>query len=76
MIEEGDRILLGLSGGKDSLALLHVLHHLQANSPVHFKLACVTVDPGTASFDPSPLKEYMKELGVEYYYLKEDIIDR
>jgi selenocysteine lyase/cysteine desulfurase/tRNA(Ile)-lysidine synthase TilS/MesJ len=76
MIEDGDRLLLGVSGGKDSLSLLHVLLSLQKRAPVKFELACATVDPQTASFDPSPLKEYMKALGVEYHYLSENIIER
>ncbi len=56
MIEPGDRILLGVSGGKDSLTLLHVFHHLKRMIPIKFTLACATVDPQTPSFDPSPLK--------------------
>ena len=76
MIEDGDRLLLGLSGGKDSLALLHVLVALQRKAPVRFTLACATVDPGTPSFDPSPLIPYMEELGVEYHYLRDSIIER
>ncbi|GBG25428.1 Cytoplasmic tRNA 2-thiolation protein 1 [Hondaea fermentalgiana] len=76
MIQEGDRLLLGLSGGKDSLALLHVLLHVQAKSPVKFELAACTVDPMTEAFDPSPLIPYMASLGVTYHYLKEPIFDR
>ncbi|GAB9473956.1 tRNA 2-thiocytidine biosynthesis protein ttca [Globisporangium polare] len=76
MIQEGDRLLLGVSGGKDSLSLLHILLSFQKRAPVKFYLACATVDPQTPSFDPSPLKEYMKSLGVEYHYLSENIIER
>jgi hypothetical protein len=64
MIEEGDRLLLGLSGGKDSLALLHILLHVQKKAPINFTLACATVDPQTESFDPSPLIPYVQSLGV------------
>ncbi|KAJ0393070.1 hypothetical protein ATCC90586_003415 [Pythium insidiosum] len=76
MIQDGDRLLLGVSGGKDSLSLLHILLNVQKRAPVRFYLACATVDPQTPSFDPSPLKEYMKTLGVEYFYLSENIIER
>ncbi|CAI5724722.1 unnamed protein product [Hyaloperonospora brassicae] len=76
MIHEGDRLLLGVSGGKDSLSLLHVLLHFQKRAPIRFELACATVDPQTPSFDPSPLKAYMRALGVPYYYLSENIIER
>ncbi|CAH0490865.1 unnamed protein product [Peronospora farinosa] len=76
MIQEGDRLLLGVSGGKDSLSLLHVLLRFQKRAPVRFELACATVDPQTPSFDPSPLKEYMRTLDVPYYYLSENIIER
>jgi len=71
MIEEGDSLLLGLSGGKDSLALLHALLALQKRAPVRFSIACATVDPQTESFDPSPLIPYLQALGVTYHYLSE-----
>jgi tRNA 2-thiocytidine biosynthesis protein TtcA len=68
MIREGDRILLGVSGGKDSLSLLHILKHLSSYAPVKFELAALTIDPEVEGFDPSALKQYMAELGVPYFY--------
>ena len=75
MIREGDRILLGLSGGKDSLSLLHILLHLQAVAPVKFDVAAMTVDPMSDSFDPSPLKPYVASLGIPYFYESQPIMD-
>lgn len=75
MIKDGDRLLLGLSGGKDSLSLLHVLIALQKKAPVKFTIACATVDPQTESFDPSPLIPYMESLGIEYHYLSRPIVE-
>ncbi len=68
MIRNGDRILLGLSGGKDSLSLLHVLRHFTRAAPVRFEVAAITVDPQIPGFDPSPLKDYLAELGIPYFY--------
>ena len=76
MIRPGDRLLLGLSGGKDSLSLLHVLLHLKRHAPVGFELAAATVDPGIEGFDPSPLKDYLRDLGLPYYYAAEPIAER
>ncbi|HIO91264.1 MAG TPA: tRNA 2-thiocytidine biosynthesis protein TtcA [Leucothrix mucor] len=75
MINEGDRVLLGLSGGKDSLALLHLLIHFQRVAPIKFEIAAVTIDPQTGTFDPSPLIPYMKSLGIEYFFCKEPIME-
>jgi len=74
MIEEGDRVLLGLSGGKDSLSLLHVLLQLQKKAPVKFELAACTVDPQSDQFDPSALKPYMAGLGVKYFFVSQPIV--
>ncbi len=68
MIREGDRILIGLSGGKDSLSLLHILKHLSTYAPVKFEVAAITVDPQIPGFDPSVLKPYLAEMGVPYFY--------
>ena len=73
MINEGDRILLGLSGGKDSLTLLHALRHLQRHAPIKFSIAAITVDPEIEGFDPSRLKNYLAELEVPYFYESHDI---
>lgn len=74
MIQDGDRILLGLSGGKDSLSLLHILHHIQRRAPIRFDLAAITVDPQTPGFDPSPLVPYLERLGIPYFVEREDIV--
>ena len=73
MITEGDHILLGLSGGKDSLSLLHILRHLQRHAPINFSISAITVDPEIEGFDPSKLKNYFAELGVPYFYESHDI---
>ncbi|MDH5447086.1 MAG: tRNA 2-thiocytidine biosynthesis protein TtcA [Gammaproteobacteria bacterium] len=73
MIREGDRLLLGLSGGKDSLSLLYILNHLKSYAPIKFDLAAMTVDPEVEGFDPSHLKTYTSELGIPYFYEQQPI---
>ena len=75
MIRGGDRILLGLSGGKDSLSLLHILQHFRQRAPVRFELGAVTIDPLAGDFDPSPLIPYLAALGVEYHYVRKPILE-
>jgi tRNA 2-thiocytidine biosynthesis protein TtcA len=74
MIREGDRILLGVSGGKDSLTLLQVLMHLQRHAPVRFELGVLTVDPEVEGFDPQPLKDYYSRLGLVWHYEQQPIM--
>lgn len=74
-IHDGDKILLGLSGGKDSLSLLHLMLHFQRHAPVKFELGAITVDPQADDFDPSPLIPYMESLGVPYHYVQEPIVE-
>ncbi len=76
MIKDKDRILLGLSGGKDSLSLLHILAHLQRYAPIKFELGVITVDPQIQGFDPSPLKAYLAELGIPYFYCSQPIMEQ
>ena len=75
MIRAGDRLLLGLSGGKDSLSLLHVLHNLQQRAPINFQLGAVTIDPIAGDFDPSGLIPYSESLGVDYHYVRKPIME-
>lgn len=76
MLEEGDRVLLGLSGGKDSLSLLHVLKHFQKHAPVRFELGVITVDPLSEDFSPEPLIPYLAELDIPYFYERQPIIEQ
>ncbi len=75
MIREGDRVLLGVSGGKDSLSLLQILHHLASYAPIHFELGVITVDPEVEGFDPEPLKAYYQQLGVTWFYRQQSIME-
>lgn len=79
MIKDGDKVLVCLSGGKDSLSLLHVLHQYQYQAKkegIHFKLGAVTIDPMTSAYDPSPLIPYLSELGLTYFFERQDIFDQ
>ena len=75
MIREGDRILVGVSGGKDSLTLLNALRDRQRRSKVKFEVAACTVDPMAPEYDPSPLKTYMASLGVRYFFESHPIME-
>ena len=76
MIRDGDRILLGLSGGKDSLSLLHVLLDLQKKAPIKFTLGVCTIDPQSTAYDPSPLMEYVPQLGVPHFLERFPIMEQ
>jgi len=76
MIRPVDRLLLGLSGGKDSLSLLHILRHFQRHAPVRFELGAATLDPQIEGFDPAPLKDYVRGLGIPYFYHREPMVER
>ena len=76
MINDGDRLLLGLSGGKDSLSLLHLLLEFKRVRPIKFDIEVCTIDPMTPSFDPSPLIPYVESLGLKYHFIRDDIVSR
>ncbi|MCI8798227.1 tRNA 2-thiocytidine(32) synthetase TtcA [Acetatifactor muris] len=73
MIAQGDRIAVGISGGKDSLTLLYALHGLKRFYPKHFEIHAVTVDLGFQNLDLSRIDELCRELDVEYTIVKTDI---
>lgn len=75
MIKEGDKIAVGVSGGKDSVTLLKLLAEYKRFSPEKFELIAVTVDLNFKNnpADFSPIANLCKELGVEYYVQKTDI---
>ena len=73
MIQEGDHIAVGISGGKDSLTLLYALHGLKRFYPRKFELSAVTVDLGFDNFDLTPVKDLCREMDVPYRIVKSDI---
>ena len=73
MIAQGDRIAVGISGGKDSLTLLYALHGLKRFYPKHFEIHAVTVELGFQNLDLSRIAELCRELEVEYTIVKTDI---
>lgn len=79
MIEEGDKIAVGLSGGKDSFTLLMGLKALQRFYPIHFELIAISINPGFDFFDSDFLRKRCEEIGVTFIeetsHIKEIVFD-
>src|SRR6202167_485760 len=72
MIEDGDRILVAVSGGKDSYTMLHLLRELQRKAPVGFSLKVVNVDQGHPGYPAQLLRDYMAREGHDFTMIEED----
>jgi tRNA 2-thiocytidine biosynthesis protein TtcA len=72
LIGEGDRIMVAVSGGKDSLTLLDLLTDLSHRSPAHFSLVAVNLDQGQPGFDAKTLGDWLASTGLEHHMLQQD----
>lgn len=72
LLQEGDRILVGMSGGKDSYALYTLLERLQRRAPVRFELVAVHVDQKQPGYDGAPLRGWLAEHAREWHIIEED----
>ncbi len=72
MIEEGDRVMVCLSGGKDSYTLLDFLLNLQKKAPINFEIRAVNLDQKQPDFPEEVLPQYLSELGVDFEIIEQD----
>lgn len=75
LIENGDKIAVGISGGKDSLALLTALKKYQRFAPEKFEIIAITIDLSNGKMDFSSIKEYCKKLDIEYKIVPSNVFE-
>ena len=75
MIEEGDKVAVGVSGGKDSMTLLYALHLYQKFAPVKFDLVGITLKLGFSGMDFNPVIDFCKEHGINYHMVDTKVFD-
>jgi tRNA(Ile)-lysidine synthase TilS/MesJ len=75
MLNNGDKVLLAVSGGKDSLSLFHLLRHFQKHAPINFELGVVTIDPQVKGFEPQALEAFFTQFDTPYFFEAFPIMD-
>ena len=72
MIEHRDRVMVCLSGGKDSYTLLEILQRLRERAPISFELVAVHLDQKQPGYPPAIMADYLRDLGIEHHIIEQD----
>ena len=72
LLEEGDRVMVAVSGGKDSYTLLELLWEARARLPIHYEVIAVHLDQGQPGYDGAPLESWLSESGIPFEILRQD----